>query len=82
MNKPTLNSSIILGSATVDCKFRVNFSSDTLEVTGFLAIRTGEFTPELVGSRTIQQFVADNELDMTEFRAQLQNMVTKNLNWV
>lgn len=81
-NKPTLKSSIILGSATVDVKFEIVVDKRVHEVKGFMQIRTGEFTPELVDIWSVQQFAADiAKMPLEDFVAALRNMVAKNLTW-
>lgn len=80
--KPALTTSIILGSATVDVKFKISVEGREWEVKGFMEIRTGEFTPELVEIFSVQQFATDiAKMEVGEFVASLQNMVKKNLTW-
>lgn len=71
--------SLFVANPTVNVKFDIVVDQRLWEVTGFLNIRTKEFTPELVGVFSVSQFSRETGQDLDEFVAALQKMVVKGL---
>lgn len=81
MDKPVISSVIVLGSDKVECRFNIKVDGKEWDVEGKMNIRNLEYSPELIGFMSVEQFATDvAKMDVEEFKAALQDMVDNNIN--